>query len=274
MDTSEPSTDASEPLITVMTVTRRDWLLSRCIRTVREQDYPGPVRHLFVIDDNERCAAVARAEGVPDDDIVLVSRGPDDVDGPVRLGELRNLIVQLAGDSWMTFLDDDNQWEPDHLSSLWSTITGTGAGLAHSERLLFEADGRPYLREEFPWGRDEATRKAVYVYCIAAGVMSPDSNVMRDRMGMRFTWIDLGEWLLPPGFLAANPFNTSYDSWDWYELTVEDRDLPRAVHNSGLTVASTGRPTLHYYMGGYTTGTEDARVYWHKPQAEASAVRA
>lgn len=261
--------DASEPLITVMTVTRRAEQLSRCLRSVRAQDYLGPVRHLLVVDDNEDCRAVAREEGVADDDIVYQARGPEDVDGPVRLAGLRNLIVELAGDCWMTFIDDDNQWEPHHLRSLWATVADSSADLAYSQRLVFEADGSPYLREEFPWGRDDATRKAVYTYCIAAGIMSPGSNVMRDRLGMRFTWVDLGEWLFPPGFLAANPFNTRYDAWDWNEIAVEDRDLPRAVHNSGMKVAATGQPTLHYFMGGYTNSAEGASVYWRKPQESA-----
>lgn len=266
--------DAAEPLITVMTVTRRAEQLSRCLRSVRAQDYRGPVRHLLVVDANEDCRAVAREEGVSEDDIVYQARGPEDVDGPVRLAALRNLIAELAGDCWMTFIDDDNEWEPSHLRSLWSTVAENSADLAYSQRLMFEADGSPYLREEFPWGRDDATRKAVYTYCIAAGIMSPGSNVMRDRLGMRFTWVDLGEWLFPPGFLAANPFNTRYDAWDWNEIAVEDRDLPRAVHNSGMKVAATGQPTLHYFMGGYTNSAEGASVYWRKPQHEESAVQA
>lgn len=265
--------DVADPLITVMTVTRRAEQLSRCLRSVREQDYSGAIRHLILVDANDDCLAVAREEGVPDDDIIYRTRGPQDVDGPVRLAALRNLIVQLAGDTWMTFIDDDNLWAPNHLRSLWSTILDTDADLAYSQRLMFEADGRAYLRDEFPWGRDEATRRAVYAYCVAAGIMIPGSNVMRDRMGMRFTWIDLGEWLFPPGFLAANPFATDYDDWDWYEISVEDRDLPRAVHKSGLKVAATGQPTLHYFMGGYTNSAEGSGVYWRKPQDDASVAQ-
>ncbi len=262
-----------DPLITVMTVTRRAEHLRRCLRSVREQDYAGSIRHLLVVDGNEDCLAVAQAEGVPDDDILYQARGALDVDGPVRLAALRNLIVELAGDTWMAFLDDDNRWDPGHLRTLWSSIVDGGADLAHSQRLMFESDGRPYLRDEFPWGRDEATRKAVYTYCVASGIMVPDSHVMRDRLGMRFTWVDLGEWLFPPGFLAANPFNTSYDAWDWYEISVEDRDLPRLVHNSGFKVAATGQPTLHYFMGGYTNSAEGASVYWRKPEPQPSVAR-
>jgi Predicted glycosyltransferases len=254
-----------EPLITVLTVTRRANYLARCIRSVRNQSYRGLIRHLLVIDDNEDCQKVARTEGIPDSDIIYLSRGPSDTDGPGRLAQLRNIAVDAAGDTWIAFLDDDNMWEPHHLGSLWKAIVDNDADLAHSQRKIFEADGRPYLREEFPWGRDGSTRRAIYAYCLAAGIMSRGSNVMRDRLEMRFTWVDLGEWLFPPGFLQANPFTTTYDAWDWYNISVEDRDLPRAVFNSGLKVAATEEPTLHYFMGGYTNSSEGASVYWRNP---------
>lgn len=253
---------ASEPLITVLTVTRRPEHLSRCIRSVREQNYGGPIRHLLVVDDNKECREAALREGIPDEDIVDQPRGLADADGPARLAELRNLAVRLAGETWLAFLDDDNKWAPEHLRSLWKSIVESGADLAHSQMKIYEVDGRPYLREEFPWGRDELTRRAIYAYCLVAGVMSPGSNVMRDRIGTRFTWVDLGEWLFPPGFLRANPFNTSYDAWDWFNISVEDQDLPRVVFNSGMRVATTGEPTLDYYMGGYTNSVPGASVYW------------
>ncbi len=259
-------TDVPEPLITVLTVTRRSENLSRCIHSVRAQTYQGPTRHLILVDDNEDCHDAARSESVPDGDILFQFRGPSETDGPARLAELRNRAVTAAGDTWMAFLDDDNRWDAGHLRSLWRAVVDNGADLAHSQRKIYEADGSPFLREEFPWGRDELTRRAIYAYCLVVGVMSPDSNVMRDQMGMRFTWIDLGEWLFPPGFLQANPFGTTYDAWDWYNISVEDKDLPRAVFNSGMTVAATGEPTLHYFMGGYTNSAEDASVYWRKPQ--------
>src|SRR5215472_2291658 len=163
--------DASEPLITVLTVTRRAEHLSRCIHSVRDQNYRGSVRHLLVVDDKEDCCEIARREGVPDENVVFQGRGPGDADGPSRLAELRNLAVKVAGDTWMAFLDDDNRWEADHLRSLWKSISDNGAGLAHSQRKIYEADGSPFLRAEFPWGRDELTRRAIYAYCIVAGIM-------------------------------------------------------------------------------------------------------
>lgn len=263
----------SDTPITVLTVTRRAECLSRCVLSVRSQDYDGPVRHLFVVDGNPDCSRTLRGCEVPDEDVVYRERGPNDTDGPNRLAVLRNLAVDLAGDTWIAFLDDDNRWEPAHLRSLWAAIVDDGADIAYSQRQMFEADGSPYLREEFPWARSEVDRRAVYAYCVVAGIMSRGSNVVRDRLEMHFSCVDLGEWLFPPGFLRAHPFSSDYRAWEWQNIVVEDRDLPRAVFNSGLTVAATGEPTLHYFMGGYTNSAAGSSVRWEKPAAAVPATK-
>lgn len=256
---------AAGPQITVITVTRRPEYLSRFTESVRQQTYQGPVRHLIVIDDKPEVLKLSRSLGMPPDNVVLIPRQETDRDGPGRLSALRNLAVSMAGPTWLAFLDDDNLWEPEHLETLWTAITEQGADIAHSQRQLFEEDGRPYLREEFPWGRDEATRRAIYAYCLEAGIMSRRSNVVRDRLEMRFTWVDLGEWLFPPGFLIAHPFETDYGPWEWFNITVEDKALPKAIYTSGLRVVGTQQPTLHYYLGGYTNTFEGDGVIWHEP---------
>ena len=258
------------PRITVLTVTRRREGLARCLDSVHCQTYAGSVRHLLVVDDNPDVIDELVARGTSPDNMVFVPRAESDRTGPGRLATLRNLAVERAEGGWLTFLDDDNAWEPDHLASLWSAVETTGADLAHSQRMIFEADGRPYLRSEFPWGRDELSRRAVYAYCLEAGIMAPGSNVMRDRLEMRFTWVDLGEWLFPPDFLEANPFKAEYGAWEWFNISVEDRDLPRAVFESGLRVAATERPTLRYFMGGYTNNVDESSgLLWRNPQTEA-----
>jgi len=151
-------------------------------------------------------------------------------------------------------------------------MTHTDAAAAHSWRLLFQADGRPYLTPEFPWGRDPETRRRIYRDCVDAGVMSPGSNVVRDRLDMASTWVDLGEWLLPRAFLLAHPFETRFDEWDWFNIHVEDRHLPSAVAESGMAVAPTQLPTLHYYLGGYTNNTSSTSgLRWARPHPETEA---
>ena len=257
----------------MLTVTRRPWLVSRLVQSVSAQDFHGPLRHIVLVDDDERvCRALDAEQPRHPVEVILVPRAPSDADGPARLAVLRNMAVELAGPQFIAFHDDDNTWEPHHLSSLWRTRSDESADIVHSERKLFESDGEPYLRPEFPWGRHAATRRAIYAYCVEAEIMERGSNVMRDRFEMRFTWIDLGEWLFPPGFLAAYPFETSYSSWDWYNISVEDQDLPRVVYESGLRVASTRAATLNYYLGGYTNLYEGEGLVWERPDSADACV--
>jgi hypothetical protein len=98
----------------------------------------------------------------------------------------------------------------------------------HSERKVFESNGDPYLRPKFPWGRDASMRRAIYAYCLEAGIMERRSNVMYDRFEMRLPGSTLGEWLFPSAFLIEHPFHTIYTAWDWYNISVEDKELSSA----------------------------------------------
>jgi len=264
--------DATKPAVTVITVTRRAEHLDRCVESVRKQTYSGAIRHLFVVDgdENVRAAIEGLAARAPLD-VLYHGRSPDDRDGPARLSVLRNIAVSAAGPQYLAFLDDDNAWDPTHLQSLWETASRAGADIAHSQRQLFDEDGRPYTRPEFPWGRDRLTRRAIYAYCLEMGIMARGSNMVRDQFAMRFTWIDLGEWLFPPGFLQTHPFETHYGPWEWFNITVEDKALPKAIYESGLRVVCTNQPTLHYYLGGYTNKFDGDGVVWRPPAGTPTA---
>ena len=256
----------SEEMVTVLTVTRRPQCVPRFIESIAGQDFDGIVRHVVVIDGNPQVRQAIDDEGSPYPlEVIYVPRSASDEDGPARLAVLRNLAAEAAGAGFVAFHDDDNTWAVDHLSSLWQTRIDEDADMVHSERKVFESNGEPYLRPEFPWGRDVSTRRAIYAYCLEAGIMERGSNVMHDRFEMRFTWIDLGEWLFPSMFLTEHPFQTSYSTWDWYNISVEDQELPRAIYESGLRVTSTRKATLNYYLGGYTNLYEGDGLIWRCP---------
>jgi hypothetical protein len=234
---------------------------------VASQDHSGPVEHLIVIDDQPEVRELLRSTGQrPGTEVVYASRGPSDVDGPDRLARLRNLAVECAHNPFIAFLDDDNAWEPDHLSSLAETLTRTAADIAHTERRMFHEDDVPYLLPEFPWCRDPLTRREIYREYAELGIVTPGSNVFRDRLRMPYSCVDLGEWLLPREFLAEHPFERTYSTDDWQKIVVEDGKLAEEIKNSGLAVESTHSATLHYYLGGYSNNfQESAPIYWQRP---------
>ena len=253
--------------VSVLTVTRRTTTLPRCLSSVARQDYSGPFEHLIVIDDQpEVQELLRRTEQRPGTEVVYASRGPSDVDGPDRLARLRNLAVARAHNPFVIFLDDDNAWEPDHLSSLSTAMARPGVDIAHTERMMFVDDGTPYTVPEFPWSRDPQQRREIYQAYAELGIVTPGSNVFRDRLQMPYSCVDLGEWLLPREFLEAHPFEQVYSPEDWQTIVVEDGKLAREIKDSGLAVESTHRPTLHYYLGGYSNNfSEGAPIYWQRP---------
>ncbi|MCS6800433.1 MAG: glycosyltransferase family 2 protein [Chloroflexota bacterium] len=253
-------------LLTVITVTRRPQYLPACCETIDRQGEAVPLQHLILGDGVGR---LERPSGSRHRDIlVLCPRSPTECDGPSRLGALRNLAVQLAATDDIVFLDDDNRWEPDHLASLFATRAATNASFVHSERALFEPDGRPYLREEFPWARDPAARRQIWERYRCLGIVTPGSNIWRDRLPMPHSCVDLGAWVLPRRFLLAHPFQTVYTEADWEANITEDHGLATAILASRLPVASTGRPTLLYWLGGYSNHFDPAApIRWQPPHA-------
>ena len=97
------------PSVDVVIPTRqRPELLRAAIRSVREQDYAGPLRIFVVFDGCEPDTALATDTGVPVT-VIVNDRKPG-------LCGTRNTGI-LAGDGeWVAFLDDDDRWLPGKLS--------------------------------------------------------------------------------------------------------------------------------------------------------------
>ncbi len=260
---------ATAPPITTLTVTRRADTIDRSLASVACQDYPGEVEHIVVVDDDPAVYLAWSVATAPSStSVIRIPRSSGDRDGPARLAHLRNLAVRSAHHELIVFLDDDNAWSEEHLSNLWSTLVEQDAYFTHSQRLLFESDGRSYLRAEFPWKRSRDEREHLYRVYSEQGFLSPGSNVLRDSIVMPHSCVDLGEWLLHRHFLLRHPFIVDYGLEDWRNITVEDAKLAQAIIDSGLRIACTERPTLRYYLGGYSNNfSEGAFIRWSPPLA-------
>src|SRR5687767_13274122 len=112
--------------IGVVTVTRgRPELLRRAMASVRAQDYEGDVEHVIVVDDDPASVAAANdVPGRPGLRVVChpVPRPPAETDEPPgdrrfvypRLSRLFNAGARLCTAGWIAFLDDDNEYQPNH----------------------------------------------------------------------------------------------------------------------------------------------------------------
>ena len=73
---------------------------------------------------------------------------------PLNRPEAANAGLLAATGEWLCFLDDDDYFQPDHLSSLLAALkTQPKARLAYSGMMLVHADGTPHARLNRPFDR-------------------------------------------------------------------------------------------------------------------------
>lgn len=243
-----PDEPAAPGTVTVVTITRgRPELLAGAMETVRRQRGAHVARHLFLVDDCADSAAVlAAASG----DLVehrMVPRAPGEVSGPERLARLRDLAAELADTRWITYLDDDNDWEPEHVDTLVAEALASGTEAVHSWRHMLNPDGTPYTEELFPWGADAEEMRREYWRRVSLGTIRPGSSVYRDDVA---TEVDGGEWLLSTELVRRTGFACELDEHDRRHRIGEDDKFLARLLDDGVPVSCTRRPTLLYSLGG------------------------
>ena len=165
--------------IIVITVTRhRCNLLKRAIESVKEQSYPY-VRHFIIIDDCQDTQRMLETEYNGDWTIFwkYFPRDNNDKSGPSRLAFLRNSAIQESQSEYFSFLDDDNEFLPDHLEKLLYFAISKRCDAVHSYRQILYCNGEPYLEMKSPWGHTEAQRIEKYKELVDYGVAVPGSNI-------------------------------------------------------------------------------------------------
>lgn len=246
--------------ITVITLTRhRPNLLARALASVRSQTVHVPVVHRIVIDDDEATLRLLEAgDHTPLVTWTLQARGPGVASGMARCAALRNLAVQGSTTPWIAFLDDDNEFEPDHLASLLALASAAGVSAVHSHRAMLHRDGRPYLEPRMPWPRAAWDAETLYALGCEVGMFERGSHILRDGVhppsvrGRGLPTIDTGEWLLARSLLMRYPFATRYSERDHADTCTEDVKLYHDLVDAGVPIGCTERPTLRYYLDGYS----------------------
>jgi glycosyltransferase involved in cell wall biosynthesis len=94
----------------------RPELLQRAIQSVRQQDYPGPVRIVVVFDRSEPDLLLATTDGVP---VMVVAnwRTPG-------LAGARNTGILALDSDLVAFCDDDDRWDRRKLSRQVAALGG------------------------------------------------------------------------------------------------------------------------------------------------------
>lgn len=254
-------------IITVITLSRKRLeKLLNAIRSVGEQEIAQSIHHIILIDD---CAKTREGlnklkyTGENTLEWKMLPRPGNSINTPARVAFLRNYGINKAKTKWISFLDDDNEFEPNHLSSLLECIQQSGVQAAHSWRKIFNKDGTPYLEERMPWCRSKSKGKEIYQDLKRKGLFIENSNTIADRADPlsapdRAQMVDMGEWLFSKKLLLAYPFKENYSHEDFVNMIPEDNKLLQALMEGEIKISSTKLPTLRYYLGGYSNAFSEA----------------
>ena len=245
------------PRITVITVTKnRPTLLERAISSVRNQTYPS-IHHYVVIDDCQKTLKMLMGKYTHSHNIYWKNfkRNLSDKDGPNILSKLRTNAIHNLDTEWFAFLDDDNEFYPDHIEKLYRFAIAKDSDAVHSYRKVFNNDDSPYLDEEWPWGRTKEARLKVYNEMLKVGVVQRGSNIFRDRYGVT---IDTSLWLLKTKLFNDRCIPQEYSKKDFEECCPEDTKMMNLLIENKIMVLSNTEPTVKYYLGGYSNNVQKA----------------
>ena len=261
---------ASCEAVDVVILTRGRESLADAIASVVEQDDQGTIHILVLGDDAPEVLAVVK--GLPlragvSLTAASISVAEQGASRSVweRVARLRNTAIAMTHSPLVAFLDDDNRWEPNHLSSLRAVLRNDDADAAHSWRRLCGTDGSPWVPDAYPWApRGTLRERHLFQLYRKLGVFS-DSPVVRDAASLihnqlEYGAVDMGEWLLRRELIVRFPFETDFSLTDLDDRIGEDDKLLAAFRLAGASISCSKRATLHYRIGGFSNAGSSGHV--------------
>jgi glycosyltransferase involved in cell wall biosynthesis len=137
------------PTVVVITASVGRPELARCAESVQQQEF-AKVRHLVVVDGHEYWSAAARAlDGVGPGQQPEVLALPWNTGQSVNYGyRVYAAMSLLVDDDIICFLDEDNWFSPDHVSSTVDALLSTDASWAYSLRRICTNHGLPICDDD------------------------------------------------------------------------------------------------------------------------------
>ncbi len=246
---------SAEICIITFTVDRVPQLI-RCIQSVMSQDITIPLRHVVFSENSAALLNDHRLEFYRNRiEIIHLDGVPNYGQASPRMANLRNFSLSYVKEPYVCFLDDDNEMERHHLSSLFNAIQHNNVIAAYSWRVLLHHDSTLFNCNSYPWHPDASEAKKRWEWCVRAGVMVPGDAVMRDGPvsipdPMNLATVDMNEWLFKTEALKEIKMEFNFSNEDILNKVGEDDKLFSRIRLLNLPVVSTQLPTIRYYLGG------------------------
>jgi len=261
---------SAQPLVSVITPTVTCGpALQRALSAVQRQEYPN-LEHVVI---GDACAGPALSRlralaGIGESAVPLrVVNGPDPLPDvatyrPARAAHARTVGAQAALGALLAFLDDDNEYEPHHVSALVEALEERpDLQAVHGWRQIVNADGSPYLAPSSPWESDPERARRDYDGFVAEGGWLPGTNLLRDLL--ECNTVDSSCWLLRRALLDRVPFRLTYTVAERAARLGEDVAFCLDLQRQGVPVGVVPRHSVRYYLGGFSTS--GSRNYTHEP---------
>ncbi|TDR73900.1 glycosyltransferase family A protein [Paludibacterium purpuratum] len=235
-------------------------LLQRCLASVSAQQYQGEIEHVVVGDHLPPAIAASTDEicrqfgaRFVNDNRPIQTRYQ-----PVRTGRLRNLGIELSQAPLVAHLDDDNTFEPEHVSTLTALLQAhPESDIAYCWRRMRHQDGREAPLSSYPWvlnHRPEIARE-VFLMLAEEGFFTDGSAVIRDRIPDAhgdLCHIDSSEWLMRRSVFDRVRFREQVTPREMIYQFSEDYLFCREAWEMGIRFECSERVTLNYFLGGYS----------------------
>lgn len=251
--------DISNALVSIVTPTynRRD-LLYNSVNCILEQEY-GNIEHIIVGDNcpvlNEETPKLLKVN--PKLRIYNPKFESRFEFGSANIARVRNYGIQKATGDFIGHLDDDNTFDPNHISSLIKTFQRVPqAAVAYSYRKLLIDGSEPYVYPYSPWPETIEGASKQYQAYKRMGIFQEGSHLMKDRISMHEETgctLDTNELFVRKEVHERFLFRTEYtDAMHAFDMA-EDDAFCIDVYLAGYRVACSGEFTLNFRVGGRYT---------------------
>lgn len=246
--------------VIILTKNRKEKLLN-AISSVSKQDFTNPIEILLVGDN---CDYLESLELPRLSKNITVKRHNIILDKSIdknlivhRVATIRNFAIKLTSQNCICFLDDDNLWEVNHLSTLMNTLQTNQCKATYSWRKLFLNNGKPWIPTTWPWIGSDVPQKELLTIYKELGMLDLKTNVLKDKFeaiynNRDYATIDMGAWLFKKELFDVVSFKTDYTKEEVNCLVTEDDQLLLDLKKLNFIVHSSKKATLKYFLGGFS----------------------